>query len=425
MSTKNEQAEKATLGGMMLSRAMISDVTEIVSGTDFADMRNEMIFDAITALDNNGAPSDVISVADALAKSGKLEQIGGLIALHDLISDVPAASSATWYAKIVHRESTKRRLIVAGTRLVNLEQSEETDVLALVETARAEIDDAAVRELATARMLGEDMDDVIESLSEPPSYLPTPWRAMNDMINGLKNGCVYVVGARPGSGKTIMGLQIALHASKWGAVSFSSLEMQREELLGRALALRASIDMTAMTRHAMNASDYERLARHEQGLRELSLYVDDRSGATLAQIRSYARSVSRRGELRAIVVDYMQLIRATDPRKPRWESVSEFSRALKIMAREFNVPVIALAQLNRESENNRRPPSLADLRESGSIEQDADVVMLLAREFDEEAGLPTDNLDVIVAKNRHGNTGKFTLLWEGRFARVSDTPWAQ
>jgi len=430
-----QEREGAVLGGMMLSKSALADVSELINDRDFAEWRNRITFTAIMSLANDGAPVDPIAVAERMSKRktretdddhrSDLTMIGGAITLHDMISDVPNAASAPYYAKIMRRDAVKRRLVEAGTKIASLAASEETDAAALIEVARARVDEAVADDLTEATIIGDDIDSVIDALSTAPEYLPTPWRAANDMINGFKPGALYVVGARPGAGKSIIGLQAAMHVSKWGNVALSSLEMPREELTHRMLALKGSVHMTQLTRHSLSKHDWESVARHAQSLRDMPLFVDDRSGTSIAQIRAHARSVARKGRMSAIVVDYLQLIKATDSKRARWEQVTEISRALKIMARDFNVPVIALAQLNRESESNKRPPTLADLRESGSIEQDADVVLLLTREFDELAGTPTDNLDVIVAKNRHGSTGKFTLMWEGHYARVSDAPWAE
>ena len=344
-----------------------------------------------------------------------------------MCSEVPTASNAAYYAGLVKQGAVKRRLVEAGTQIVQMGSATEGDAFELAELARAAVDEAANSARVEVAPIGDGVEAVVESLRAKPRFLETPWPNINALINGYRPGALYVIGARPGAGKTIMGLQSAVFLAGSGHVAFSSLEMDTADLTKRIFALAGNIHMSAMTRSDLTAKEWEAIADLRPHIRKMPLFIDDRSGVNITQIKAFARSVSRRGKLSAVVVDYLQLIIGTDSRKPRHETVAEISRQLKIMARELDVPVIALSQLNRESEAKgggmRRLPTLSDLRESGSIEQDADVVMLLQRGMDPDTETPNDELDVVIAKNRHGSTGQVTLLWEGHFARVTTMPW--
>jgi len=424
MEVDTRTAERSVLGGMLLAKRVVWDVVDEVEPGDFADGRHETIFRTIVALAQENRPTDVIAVTEQLATAGELERVGGAALLHELTDEVPTAANAGYYASIVRRHAIKRRLFEVGQRVAQMGQATEGDAYELVEHARREVDAVASAARSEIAPVGDSVEGVVDALRTAPRFTPTPWTSLNGLINGFRPGAMYVIGARPGSGKTIMGLQAAVHLARSGTVAFSSLEMDTADLTRRIFAMRGGVHMTSLTRNALTPTDWERIGALRPEVRKMPLFIDDRSGATMTQIKAHARSVARRGQLSAIVVDYLQLIRATDPKRPRWEVVGEFSRELKIMARELEVPVIALCQLNRESEQGgRRLPTLSDLRESGSIEQDADVVLLLQRGWDEQREEHDDQLNVVIAKNRHGSTGKISLFWEGHFARVSDIPW--
>lgn len=418
-------AEQSAVGAMMVSRDALHDVTDVLDAGDLFDMRLGHVFGAAVALDAAGAPVEPVAVVGWLNDHGLLDNVGGHAAIADLYTSAPPAGSAGYYARQVKREAVKRRLRAAATAIAQaVEEAGDADPADLVEGAHALLEETHPEVSGVLATLGADMDATIEALELPPSFLPTPWRTLNNFLDGLRPGALYVLGARPGSGKSIMGLNLAVHLSRWGDVAYSSLEMTRDELRTRLLAQRSGVHLSSLARRSLSGDDWERIAEVANDLRDLRIMTDDRSGVTMAQIRAHARAVKRRGTLVAVVVDYLQIVMG-DRRRPRWEQVGEISRDLKIMARDLDVPVIALAQLNRESESNRRAPSMSDLRESGAIEQDADVVVLMQRGWDDINQEHTSNLDLWVAKNRHGITGKATLLWEGQYARVVDLPWGK
>jgi len=256
-------------------------------------------------------------------------------------------------------------------------------------------------------------------VTEAKLYTPTIWPSLNASIGGLKPGALYVVGARPGVGKSVVALNLAMGLATKGTVAFSSLEMSRNELTLRGLASMAEVDVSRLTRGDLTVDDRERIAAARPRFNR-QVAIDDRPGVGPSQIRAFARSIQRGGNLAGIVIDYMQLM-TLPGKEPRHEKVSEMSRQLKILAKDLNVPVIALSQLNRGSEQRAdKIPTLSDLRESGSIEQDADVVILLSRPEDKPADIIFD-----VAKNRHGRQGLVELVWRGNIARIDDYAWNQ
>jgi replicative DNA helicase len=332
--------------------------------------------------------------------------------LWSLTDYVPAKSSGGSYAEIVQRHGLKRRLARVGAEIAALESNLTIDELA--ESARALVDHAVGTLQTGVRFVRDILPDVIDRMSGTASFVPSPWQSLNFAIGGFRPGAVYVVAARPGVGKTVVAAQIAARLAEEGNVAFASLEMTAEELVARLISERLQISVGRVKDSRMTERDWQVLRDGRGRLEDLNIAIDDRSGVSVSEVRGFARSVSRKGRLSAVVVDYMQLM-VSKQRLDRHLQVADFSRQLKIMAKEMQVPVIALSQLNRNSEaSSLAIPKLSDLRESGAIEQDADVVMLLRREGE----APSERLIIDVAKNRHGKTGEVDLAWEGMFSRA-------
>jgi len=412
-------AEQSVLGSMMLSPEQVDEVMTVVLPGDFWEPKHEIIARAIGSLVAKNEPTDAIAVVEELRRTGKLRQAGGAAYVHELTGIPTSTKNAGYYASTMKDDAVKRRLVAAGIRIQAMGNSGEGVAAELVNLARTEVESVAVGKAGGLKPIGDTFDLLIESLATEPTYIPTPWESLDKLIGGFSAGALTVVAARPGSGKTIACLQIAAKLAHAGMVAFSSLEMTEGELQKRLLAQFGPVSMTSLRTHQILKHEWEKIAEARSRVQGAPIFIDESAGVTLAQIRSHARSVARRGKLTGIVVDYLQLVEGEG--QSRQEVVGAVARGLKQLAKDLDVPVIAAAQLKRaQNQRGRQLPTLDDLRESGDIEAAADVVLLLDRDREKH---PND-LTVVVAKNRSGEQGKFTLNWEAHYARLRDKTWS-
>lgn len=424
------QAEQSVLGAMLLSKDAIGDVAEIVRGHDFYRPAHEQIYSAIVDLYGRGEPADAITVADELAKRGELGRIGGHIYLHDLLSTVSIASNAAYYAEIVREKAILRRLVEASMRIAQLGYSGQGDVSGIVDAAQQAI--YAVAEGKTGEdyqplsALMESTLDEIEALSAHGimAGVPTGFIELDEITNGLHAGQMVIIAARPGVGKSTLGLDIARAASiQHGLCSaFFSLEMTKTEIVMRLLSAEAQVPLNDIRKGRMSDENWSRIARKTAEVAEAPLFIDDSPNLTMMEIRAKARRLKQRHNLKLVIVDYLQLMTSGKRVESRQLEVSEFSRQMKLLAKELDVPVVALSQLNRGPEQRTdKKPMLSDLRESGSLEQDADVVILLHREdMYNNASERAGEADLIIAKHRNGQTRPVTVAFQGHYSRFVD-----
>lgn len=413
-------AERYVLGAVMLSRPALDEVAEILQPADMSTPMHETIYSAVRRLHDRDEPTDTVAVADELIRSGAL--VGNLDAayLHGLTDAVSTASNAAYHARIVKAASIRRRVLAAAERAAAVVNDETIPTEDVVELARAAFDEVDVDTVQGVDAIGDWFSSFAASLTEKPSYTPTPWYDLNQLIFGVRDGGMYVIAARPGGGKSIMAVQMALALAKQRPVLFVSLEMNREEIAARAIASMAQIFIGSLNKHQLTDSEWHEFAKHRPALEALPFVIVDSSEvSTIPQLKAKVRAVRRRYKQNpVVVVDYLQLLNTHEKVESRQQAVAGFSRALKLSAQQWRVPVIALSQLNRggaQRKGKAAEPQLHDLRESGAIEQDADVVMMLHRT--PKPG-QADELKVIVAKNRQGQEGDVSLVWQGQFSRV-------
>lgn len=407
------EEERVVLGSMMLDGSLVDEVAAVVSGPDYADPRHERIHDVIVRLQRDGHPTGPVAVADVLGDD--LRRLGGAAALHEMVGEVAVASSATYYAERVRAAAMRRKVQEAGVRLQQIAE-DGWDALEVVNSARSELDDLmAIDEPETNEVA---LLRAVESLDEPVG-MPTPWQQLDRCVGGWAPGWLYVVGARPGVGKTVLGLAALLDcARRHKAAVMASCEMPKNDLYLRMLSSTGTVSGERMLHRTLSDRDWERLAVAQKAIGALPLIVDDTSGISIAQLRALVQAALKKGPVGLVVVDYLQLVRppADVPKHDRRVQVDAVSMGLKDMARDFGVPVLALAQLSRAPEVRAdKTPTLSDLRESGGIEQAADVVAMLHREPDAK-----DEMQVHIVKNRHGIVAKFVLGFEGKYARLTD-----
>ena len=423
-------AEQSVLGAMLLSKDAIGEVTEILKGRDFYRPAHEYIYDAIMDQYGRGEPVDAITVADNLSKKGQINQIGGHIYLHELVSAVSVTANATYYAEIVRDKAILRRLVDASMKISQMGYQAEGDVVNIVDAAQQAIfevaENRASEDYQPLSELVEITLDEIEALDEhgQMSGVPTGFIDLDHLTNGLHPGQMIIVAARPGMGKSTLGLDFARAASiKHGLCSvFFSLEMTKSEIVMRLLAAESGVPMSAIRKGEMNEEYWSRISSKTAQVSRAPLYIDDSPNLTMMEIRSKARRLKQRMDLKLIVIDYMQLMTSGKKVESRQLEVSEFSRQIKLLAKELELPVVALSQLNRGPESRTdKKPMLSDLRESGSLEQDADVVILLHREDAYDKQSPrAGEADFIVAKHRNGATDILPVAFQGALSRFVD-----
>lgn len=424
-------AEQSAIGGMLLSKDAVADVLETVRGVDFYVPKHEVIFDAILTLYSHGEPTDVIAVTDELTKSGSLQRAGGPEYLHTLTGLVPTAANAGYYASIVSEKAVLRRLVEAGTRIVQMGYASEGEVTDLVNNAQAEIYGVA------GGVEAEDYVPLVEAINVASEEIelasgrggqmigvPTGFSELDSLTNGLHPGQLIIIAARPALGKSTLALDFARAASIGHDLPsiFFSLEMGRSEIAMRLLSAESNVFLQSMRKGTVRNEDWTTLASTRGRIADAPLYIDDSPNMTLVEIRAKCRRLKQKVGLKLIVIDYLQLMTSGKRVESRQQEVSEFSRALKLLAKELQVPVIALSQLNRGPEQRvDKKPALSDLRESGSLEQDADMVILLHREsaYEKESSRPGE-ADLIIAKHRNGPTGTITVAFQGANSRFVD-----
>jgi replicative DNA helicase len=427
---QNLEAEQALLGAMMLSPDALAIAVEKVNADDFYRPAHAHIFEAITALYAAGDPVDHVTVAEMLRRAGVLEAIGGEAVLVSIKANTPAASSAARYATIVEELALLRRLIGVAGEIAEIGYELPDDVTAAVDQAESLVFEVAQRRttdsIKPVRVLLEQSLTHLEALfgrGETITGVPTGYTDVDEHLAGLQRSNLVIVGARPSMGKTAFALGMAAHAAMHGVPTlFFSLEMSHLEIAQRLICAEARVDPSRMRNGRLLETDWPKLSTTIGRLEEAQLFVDDNPNVTVMDIRAKARRLRSREQLGLVVVDYLQLMSGRSTAENRQVEVSEISRGLKLLARELDVPVVALSQLSRNLEARQdKRPMLADLRESGSLEQDADVVMFLYRDEQYNADSPDKGTaEVIIAKHRNGPTGMKKLVFVDRYARFAN-----
>lgn len=420
---QNLDAEMSLLGAILIDEEALADVSDKLRPNDFYDKRHVLIFEAMFKLYERHRPVDLLTLSDQLTKKGELEIVGGSAYLTELTNYVPTAAHATTYAEIISQKAVRRRLIKASGDIAELGYNEEQDISELLASAESELfavsDTNTKQDLVSLEQILTESFDRMEELHRGGGKLrgiPTGWRDLDNMTAGLQQSDLIILAARPAMGKTTLVTNLAYNVATKAkkSVLFFSLEMSKEQLVDRMLADASGVDAWNIRTGNLSDDDFEKLSHAMGEMAEAPIYIDDTPGVTVLEMRTKARREAHNNPLGLIIIDYLQLMQGSGRSDGnRVQEVSEISRGLKLIARELNVPVIALSQLSRSVET-RSPqiPQLSDLRESGSIEQDADIVAFIYREAYYNPETERQNVtDLIIAKHRNGPVGKVELYF--------------
>jgi replicative DNA helicase len=420
---QNIDAEMSLLGAVLIDEEVLADISEHVTTKDFYDKRHAIVYKGMMRLYERHRPVDLLTLTDELKKKDELDTIGGMAYLTELTNYVPTSAHAEAYAEMVASKAMRRRLIKASADISELGYNEDTDIQELLEKAEAELfsvsDQSLKQDLVSLETILTDSFDRIEELHRNKGQLRgvrTGYRDLDNMTAGLQRSDLIILAARPAMGKTTLVTNLAYNVATVAKqpVLFFSLEMSKEQLVDRMLADAAGVDAWNIRTGNLSDDDFSKLSEAMGEMAEAPIFIDDTPGLSVLEMRTKARRAAHDQPLGLIIVDYLQLMQAAGRSDGnRVQEVSEISRGLKLIARELNVPVIALSQLSRSVESrNPQVPQLSDLRESGSIEQDADIVMFIYREAYYNPETDRENItDLIIAKHRNGPTGKVELYF--------------
>ncbi len=421
------EAEQSVLGAMLIDLESVSLAFEKLTATDFYRPENQEVFKAMEELFDLNKPIDVVTVCDMLAQNGTLETVGSGEFISNLAISVPTTANIKYYIDIIKDKALLRNLIDASGQIQKLAYDAADDASGIAETSEKLIFDVLTGK--TSKQF-EKMGDVLsrsfqtlEELGKRDSKitgLETGFIALDYLLSGFQKSTLNILAARPGIGKTSFALNIARHVAVNNKipVAIFSLEMSDEELTNRILSSQALVDSVRLKTGRLDPDDWERMLQSVGPMSEAPLYIDDTAGISVTEIRSKCRRLKLEKGLGLVIVDYLQLMQGRGKAESRQQQVSEMSRALKILAKELEVPVLTLSQLSRSIEKrDNKTPVLSDLRESGSIEQDADVVMFLHKPADnaEDQESPANMTELIVAKHRSGSQGRIKLMWQPQY----------
>jgi replicative DNA helicase len=428
----NTEAEASLLGAILIDTDAIVKIADRISVDDFYDQKHARIYEALVALYEKRAAIDVLTLADQLKGTGFLEMVGGPAYLTELTNFVPTAAHVEQYADIVAEKALRRRLIAASSDMTTLGQDESKGLRELIEEAETRLFEVSKQHVKQSivsieSILAESFErlDDLHKDSNKLRGVPTGYKDLDNMLAGLQPSDLFILAARPSMGKTAFVLNLAhkIATQAKESVLIFSLEMSKEQLVDRLLSMESGVDAWALRTGKLTDNDFERLAEAMGTLSEAKIFIDDTPGITVSDLRTKARREAHTQKLGLIIVDYLQLMSGGSRfggEANRVQEISEISRGLKGVARELNVPLIALSQLSRSVENrNPQIPQLADLRESGSIEQDADVVAFLYREDYYNPDSERKNImDVLIKKHRNGPTGGVELYFDRDKQRI-------
>ncbi len=437
---QNNDAEQAVLGCVLIDDYVPNEIMSRLSPEDFYSVAHRTIFEAMKNIYNSNKPIDIITLVQELERMGSMETVGGINYVSSLTDIVPSAANYEHYLEIVKQNKLRRKIIDSANKIMNVAYSGEEDPMAFAEREVFALGEGNFR--STLKPISDSVSEAIERMEQierDPLFfkgIPTGFKRLDNLLNGFQNGDLIIIAARPGQGKTSIGMnfiQSAVFATKTTETgnkipiraAVFSLEMPAVQLARRMLCSVAKVDMTKANSGSLNDAEWKRLMLAKTKLDKAEIYVDDTSATSPVDIISKCRKLKRERGLDIVMIDYLQLMSAGKRVENRQQEISEITRTLKIAAKELNVPILLLSQLSRKVEDRKdKMPAMSDLRESGAIEQDADIIMFLYRQYSDTDKNVTDEernaVQLIVAKHRNGQTDTIDLCWRGSYVSFEE-----